>query len=154
MGTIAINAGKEDNMSGPRRADLPKGTACESPTGVTGVDTRSSPDTGQRPSIDEKMRFDPHVCSCPHRLPSWKSAKALSTGTASRVPRYRHPEEMTGLNPLWGKSFISGSPFEAENAASPTISLVGLWRAGGGLAKRVTSLPDGQVPCRAALVSG
>ncbi|RVC82328.1 hypothetical protein EN766_01345 [Mesorhizobium sp. M2A.F.Ca.ET.046.02.1.1] len=50
-----INATKEDNMSGTRRADLSKGIACESPTGVTGVDTRSSPGTGQRPSIEEQM---------------------------------------------------------------------------------------------------
>ncbi|RWE23334.1 MULTISPECIES: hypothetical protein [unclassified Mesorhizobium] len=126
MGTIAINAAKEDNMSGPRRADLSKGTACESPTGVAGVDTSSSPGTGQRPSIEQGMRFDPHVCSCPHRVRSRKSAKAMSTGTASRVPRYGHPEEMAGLKPLWGRASFPARRSKLENAASPTISLVAL----------------------------
>ncbi|AZO34193.1 MAG: hypothetical protein EOS76_01465 [Mesorhizobium sp.] len=149
-----INATKEDNMSGTRRADLSKGIACESPTGVTGVDTRSSPGTGQRPSIEEQMRFDQHVCSCPHRLRSRKSAKRCRRVPPLACRATDVLEEMTGLNPLWERASFPTPHSKLENAASPTISLVGSLAGRQRSGQDGNKLPDGQDAMPRGLVNG
>ncbi|WP_155765395.1 MULTISPECIES: hypothetical protein [Mesorhizobium] len=157
MSEIALNAKKEDNMSGqrqfkfyPKRA-LPLECNIDR-RGLRHHHNRPAPANGHRST----WRYD-STSMCLSLSSRRRSRRPASASAAKRPFACRAADildEMTDPEPLWSKSFIPARNSKLENAASPTISLVGSLAARQRSGQEGYKLPDGQDAMPRSLVGG
>ncbi|WP_141700890.1 hypothetical protein [Mesorhizobium sp. SEMIA 3007] len=157
MSDIALNAMKEDDMSGQRQFRFYPKRALPAECNIDRHDwrhrhNRPAPANGHRSTCRYCSTRMCLLLSSRRRLRRPASTSAANRSFACRAADIL--EEMIDPEPLWSKSFI---PVRRSKLKTPRLRRFrssALWRAGSGLAKRATSLLDGQDAMARGLVSG